>query len=219
MKTSLLPRLYASCGLACLALALPSLAQACSPISLQVDSVKAPVEGQIIQAISCRDVEGEQVFVETRVAGTMVGGKLQPTAVSFYQFTVTGKRTFNKRWQARDFLPAEPRNSKIQRATRLVVRDVDGDGVAEAFISYALPGQGSNSDDGKLLVFYKDHKFAIRGAVAASASDFSTRNLDAAFASLPASVQSYALGLWDTVALPRGFLPPGGMTVTQAPEH
>lgn len=207
-------------ALSLVVLAMPAHALACSPRSLPVDSVKAPVEGQVIQAFTCKDTDGDQVFVESRAAGGVVAGKPQPTALSFYKFTLNANGVLAKRWQARDFIPAEAtRNGKMLRTARFVVRDVDGDGSAEAFISYALPGLGSNPDDGKLLVFYKDRKFAIRGAVAAFASDFSTRTLDTAFASLPPAVQSYALGLWDTVALPRGFSPGGGMTVTQAPEH
>lgn len=206
-------------GMACLASTLPAYALACSPRSLPVDSVKAPVEGQVIQVFGCKDVEGEQIFVETRAPGGVIAGKQQPTALSFYKFTLNAAGAPAKRWQARDFIPADARLAKNTRNARFVVRDVDGDGAAEAFISYALPGLGSNPDDGKLLVFYKDRKFAIRGAVAASSSDFSTRNLDASFASLPPTVQSYALGLWDIVALPRGFNPGAGMTVTQAPEH
>ncbi len=211
--------LPASCLLTAVGLALSFQVQACSPSSLQADAVKAPVEGQIVQAVTCRDVDGEEVFVESRATGVVIAGKQQATALSFYKFTVGANGVYTKRWQARDFIPSDARGGKNARAARFVVKDVDGDGSAEAFISYALPGTSANPDEGKLLVFYKDRKYAIRGAVAAYSSDFSTRNLDSAFASLPPAIQSYALGLWDTVALPRGFLPPGGMTLTQAPEH
>jgi hypothetical protein len=200
-------------------MALPAHALACAPKALPAEAVKAPVEGQIVQAFGCKDAEGDQVFVETRMPGGVVAGKRQPMALSFYQFTMGANGVATRRWQARDFIPADAHPAKAQRNARFVVRDIDGDGTAEAFISYALPGQGSNPDEGKLLVFYKDRKFAIRGAVAATANDFSTRNLDAAFNALPPAVQSYALGLWDSVALPRGFNPGGGITVTQAPEH
>lgn len=214
-----LSSLTISCALLGLGLALSFQARACSPTNLQADTIKAPVEGQVIQAVTCRDVDGEEVFIESRATGSVIAGKQQATSLSFYKFTVGANGVYTKRWQARDFIPVDARNGKNSRPARFVVRDVDGDGLAEAFISYALPGNSANPDEGKLLVFYKDRKYAIRGAVAAYSSDFSTRNLDSAFASLPPAVQSYALGLWDTVALPRGFLPPGGMTVTQGPEH
>jgi hypothetical protein len=197
----------------------PAHAQACAPKALAAETVKAPVEGQIVQAFGCKDAEGDQVFIETRMPGGVVAGKRQPTALSFYQFTMGPNGTATRRWQARDFIPADLRPAKAPRNARFVVRDIDGDGAAESFISYALPGVSSNPDEGKLLVFYKDRKFAIRGAVAAASNDFSTRNLDATFNALPPAVQSYALGLWDSVALPRGFNPGGGITVTQAPEH
>ena len=83
-------------------------------------------------------------------------------------------------------------------------------------MSYALPGQGLNPDDGKLLVFYKDRKYAIRGAVASGPGDFGTRTMDPGFNALPAAVQTFALDLWDAVALPKG---PPPVTLSQARLH
>ena len=159
----------------------------------------------------CRDAEGEHLFVETRLQPArqlQPNGKPHVAELTFYKFT-NGPRGYAKRWQARDFVPLDDRllasagrNSRVSRANRFVISDVDGDGLAEAFMSYALPGHGQNPDEGKLLLFYKDRKYVIRGAVAAGPADFGSRTLDAGFSSLPQAVQSYALGLWDAVALP-----------------
>jgi hypothetical protein len=194
-------------------------AWACQTRAVPIEQVTAPVEGKVAQAFSCKDAEGEQLFVETRLPGNVVNGKLQPTAVSFYKFTLQANGKANKRWQARDFVPADSRLSRSPKVERFTAQDVDGDGVLEAFIAYSVPGQSGNPDEGKLLVFFKDRKYAVRGAVALAPDGFSTRTLDAAFATLPAAVQNHALGLWDTVALPQARQRSGGLTVSQGPLH
>lgn len=191
-------------------------AQACQPKPSSPQDLKLPVDGQVVQAFACKDAEGDHLFIESRAQPDAVKGKPQPLVLSFYKFTL-GAGSPQRRWLARDFIPAEearatPSNSPA-RSERLVVRDVDGDGVVEAFISYALPGRDGFISEGKLLVFYKDRKYAIRGAVAQRPDDFASRTLDPSFQTLPVSVQTFALTLWDQVALPRG---PGGVTVTQA---
>jgi hypothetical protein len=191
-------------------------AEACQAFNGPMETIKAPMEGKVAQAFNCKDAEGEHLFVETRLPGHLVNGKVQPTAVSFYKFTAQINGSYNKRWQARDFVPADSRLSRSTKVERFTARDVDGDGVLEAFIAYAVPGQTSNPDEGKLLVFYKDRKYAVRGAVALAPDGFSTRTLDPSFATLPVAVQSHALGLWDTVALPQQARQRGGsMTVSQ----
>lgn len=192
-------------------------AQGCQPRALTALPAKLPLEGQAVQAMACKDAEGEHLFIESRAQPEPVRGKPQPQVLSFYKFTLATGQTAHRRWQARDFLPADDgiRVGAItaSRADRFVVKDIDGDGLTEAFIAYALPGRAGAGSEGKLLVFYKDRKYAIRGAVAQGPDDFASRTLDPAFQTLPVSVQTFALGLWDQVAMPRG---PGGVAVTQA---
>lgn len=201
-----------------------ALAHACQIRPVQAQAVKAPVDGVIVQAFACKDAEGDHLFVESRQAGQSTQGKVAPAELSFYKFTSSGAG-YTKRWQARDFAPTDERSAssarsaRAPRTDRFIVRDVDGDGVVEAFISYTLPAQAPNPDDGKLLVYYKDRKFAIRGAVAQGPGDFGSRTLDAGFSVLPAPVQSYALSLWDSVALPKSLNATSGFNITQAPEH
>lgn len=196
-------------------------AQGCQPRALAALPAKLPVEGQAVQAIACKDAEGEHLYIESRAQPDPVRGKAQPQVLAFYKFTL-GTGQPQRRWQARDFLSADegPRGGTMtvstSRADRFVVKDIDGDGLAEAFIAYALPGRSGAGSEGKLLVFYKDRKYAIRGAVAQGPDDFASRTLDPSFQTLPLSVQTFALSLWDQVALPRG---PGGVTVTQATQQ
>lgn len=198
---------------------LSTSALACVMRSVPADSVKAPVDGRVVQAFTCKDADGEHLFIESRQAlSPPPGGRLPSLALSFYKFTLAASGGLLKRWQARDFVMQDdplplPRTARAPRVDRFVVRDVDGDGLAEAFVSYALPGQGLDPDDGKLLVFYKDRKYAIRGAVASGPADFGTRTMDPGFSALPSAVQTFALDLWDAVALPKG---PPPVTLSQA---
>lgn len=195
-------------------------AQSCQPRALIALPAKLPLEGQAVQAIACKDAEGEHLFIESRAQPEPLRGKPQPQVLSFYKFTLGAGQAAHRRWQARDFLPTDDgiRAGPIHtsRADRFVVKDIDGDGIAEAFIAYALPGRAGAGSEGKLLVFYKDRKYAIRGAVAQGPDDFASRTLDPSFQTLPLSVQTYALTLWDQVALPRSPIGPGGAGVIQA---
>jgi hypothetical protein len=190
-------------------------ASACQTRPVAVDQVKAPVEGKVAQAFACKDLEGEQLFIETRLAASVSNGKPQPTALTFYQFTLNAQGTLTRRWQARDFAPSDSRLSRSPQTSRFTARDVDGDGLAEAFIAYAMPGAAMGPDEGKLLVFHKDRKYAVRGVVALSPGGFSTRNIDPGFDMLPPAIQRHALQQWDALALPAG----SATTVTQSVSH
>lgn len=203
----------------------PALACAMRGVSTEaVEATGAPIEGRVVQAFSCKDAAGEHLFVEARqpAASPAAGSsaKAAPLSLSFYKYTLPAKGLPIKRWQARDFAPQEDalalggRHNRQPRVDRFVAQDVDGDGLAEAFVSYTLPGQGLNPDNGKLLVFYKDRKYAIRGAVATSLTEFSSRTVDPGFSALPVAVQAFALNLWDAVAMPKGHS--AGVLLSQA---
>src|SRR5690606_21121969 len=138
---------------------------ACAMRGVPTEAVKAPVDGRVVQAFTCKDAEGEHLFVEARQvpapATSGSTGKPSPVSLSFYKYTLPATGAPIRRWQARDFAPQDEaialavRGNRQPRVDRFVAQDVDGDGLAEAFISYTLPGQGLNPDDGKLLVFYK----------------------------------------------------------------
>lgn len=211
------PRFRLLIALMPLAVASPAVfAQGCQPRALTALPGNLQIEGQPAQALACKDAEGEHLFIESRAQPEPLRGKAQPQVLTFYKFTL-GTGAPQRRWQARDFLPPDDTvratPATPARADRFVVKDIDGDGVTEAFIAYSLPGRAGAGSEGKLLVFYKDRKYAIRGAVAQGPDDFASRTLDPAFQTLPASVQTFALSLWDQVAMPRG---PAGVAVTQA---
>jgi hypothetical protein len=183
---------------------------------------------QVTQAWTCTDSTGEQIIVASRQVST---GSIRGTQLAFYKL-VKAASGWKRVWQARDFQhdvnpPAREGLREVLSTVdkplagdTVVLKDVDGDGLAEVFIAYKLPGRTGEPDTGKLLVFYKDQKYAIRGAVARTSNDFGSRKLSDGFLNLPASVQKQALQLWDQFSTPAGHPSAPGhqlLLTTEAP--
>ena len=181
--------------------ALPLGAQACQTHPLPLDTVKVPVEGRVVRAFGCQDAQGEQVFVEARQPSP-AGARQPGVAITFSQYTLNAGGNAVRRWVARDFAPADSRLGRSPQVDRFTATDIDGDGLLDAFVAYSTATAPGAAEEGKLLVFHKDRKYAVRGTVALLPGDFSTRNMDPGFDTLPASVQRHALQLWDGMALP-----------------
>lgn len=187
---------------AILLFAIAGKASACTAVPLPLASVNdrlnMPLEGEISQAWACKDNAGEHIVLATRQTAPE---PLLGTQIQFSKFTRLPSG-WKRDWQARDFLLD---SSRISSSEIVLLKDVDGDGLAEVFIAYSLPGRTGEPDTGKLLVYVKDHKYAIRGAIARTASDFGSRKMDAAFLALPAPIQAQALQLWDRLSPPTGL--------------
>jgi hypothetical protein len=167
---------------------------------LQAD-LALPAEEVLEQAWRCVDQDGDHLVTVSRVRNP---GQ-RATQVLFTQRTRLNGH-WKKAWQARDFLvaPAEPTQSA---RNQVLLKDADGDGHMEAYIAYVLPGPSQSVDEGKLLVFSRGKKYAIRGAIPRSPDDFGSRQIGSAFQELPGTVQSQALSLWDQLSKPRPVVP------------
>jgi len=178
-------------------------ATACTAVPLPLASVNdrlnMPIEGEVSQAWACKDSAGEHVVLATRQTAPE---PLHGTQIQFSKFTKSGA-SWKRDWLARDFLMDGGSGSSNATSSEIILlKDADGDGLAEVFIAYSLPGRAGEPDTGKLLIFYKGHKSAIRGAIARTAADFGSRKMDVGFQALPSAVQSQALQLWDRLSLP-----------------
>lgn len=163
------------------------------------DSLELPKGSRVTQAWSCKDKLGEQLVLATLSTNSQPLPPSQSEAeLTFLKFRQT-PLGWKRDWQARDFLHDQP----AQRTNELILLgDYDGDGQADVFLAYAIPGLPAEPDEGKLLVFYKDQKYAIRGAVARTPSDFGSRKLSANFLTLPQAIQTQAFRLWDKLNSP-----------------
>ena len=198
MKSTRIPRVIQALRSLALVLSLGPVATwalACQPLTpIEAAEVQAPYVGQIVQAYTCQDREGSHLFMATSVPLLATNPAAGAAEVHFYKYTGN-----TKRWEARDFVPGAGAGIRIQKFEML---DLDRDGNSEAYISYQLNSATANPDEGKLLVFFKDRKHAIRGAIARLPDDYASRNMDIAFAALPSSVRDHALGMWDNLSLP-----------------
>ncbi len=173
--------------LACTARALP-LASLNETLGLRT-------EGHVTQAWACKDASGDHVLMAARLASP---NPQLATQLSFVKQTRTPSG-WKKDWQARDFLAA---TTNLIAPELMLIKDVDGDSLADVFIAYTLPGPDKTTDEGKLLVFYKDKKYAIRGVIARTPDDFGSRKVSDNFLTLPQPIQAQALQLWDKLSTP-----------------
>ena len=146
----------------------------------QVAETRATVVGGVLKAYACRDPEGRHLFLASGIPQLKSVPDAGSTEVHFYKYTQSGD-TWTKKWEARDFLLGA--GSGIDVAN-FEVQAADGGASSVAYMAYRLRTAGVPTEEAKLLVFYKDRKFAVRGAIARSADDFASRNIDAGFSAL-----------------------------------
>ncbi len=177
----------------------------CPEQSLDLTPLQAelalPADEVLEQAWRCVDQDGEHLVTVSRVRNP---GQ-RATQVLFTQRTRLNGH-WKKAWQARDFLLA-PMDPTQRARNQVLLKDADGDGRMEAYIAYVLPGASQSVDEGKLLVFSRGKKYAIRGAIPRGPDDFGSRQIGSAFLELPGTVQSQALSLWDQLSKPRPWVP------------
>jgi hypothetical protein len=195
----MMTRIWPILVFACLLVSSLAPAQACTavpwPLTSAADRLGLSLDGQVRQAWSCRDAQGEHVVLTMQLP-TADGTHSQ---IQFVKYSKVGSR-WKRDWLARDFLPIA--SVSTPPVEIVLLKDVDGDGVAETFVAYTLPGRVGEPDTGKLLVYYKDRKYAIRGAVARTADDFGSQKVDEDFETLPAAVRAQAFQLWDRLSQP-----------------
>ncbi len=181
-------------ALAAPSMAAPASAQAIAPEALAALGIK--VEGQVTQAWAFKDDAGEHLVVASHMASPDRQLGIQ---LSLVKLTKGGSR-WKQDWQARDF-HLDPKHT-ASSSESVTIKDADGDGLADVFIAYTLPGLNTTSNEGKLLVYHKDLKYSIRGTIARTPDDFGSRNISANYPMLPAAVQALGLQIWDQISLP-----------------
>lgn len=159
---------------------------------LKPNEVDLGYTGKLIKAYECWDKEGVHLYVASGLQTRKFGDSGFHTELHFYKATNDHGGLIN-RWEARDMGEGLVEASFRQ----FLVKDVDGDSISEAFISYELNGDGLDPDTRKVLVFYKNKKYAIRGRIAKQEEDQTTRSTDFDFDTLPVAVRKQALQMWD----------------------
>lgn len=184
-----------------------SHARACAARPIPLDSLAGkldlPKQAWLTQAWSCRDTQGEELVIAAHAPAIAQKNSAHPGEELLFQKYRQTSSGWKKDWQARDFLGPTLTRHANSHAELILMGDFDHDGLADVFIAYSLPGQPVPPDEGKLLVFHKDQKYALRGAIARSRDDFGSRKITSHFLTLPQTLQDQALRLWDKLNTPR----------------
>jgi hypothetical protein len=110
------------------------------------------------------------------------------------------------RWKMKDLLEDDERS--IWFFTRYInPRDIDGDGYVDPLIIYGTSPKEDGSDHRrlKMLLYYRYSKVAIR-AVTGTLDVERSVQYDAAFHTLPPSIQSYMKRLLQQISKDQGFI-------------
>lgn len=178
-----------------LLIAFNTSASECQKIDIKhINALKITYSGSPKTIFQYKDKTGIHIFM----ASTFTQGKFAEvdykSEVYFYKFTQKNG-VYIKQWEAKDF------GSSLVDVVfhRFVALDADDDNEVEAFAFYSLNPDGLDADTVKLLINYKNTKYAIRGAFAKEEGDFDVRSTDAMFKQLPKKVREYAYRMWDEI--------------------
>lgn len=165
----------------------------------QAADPRLELSGDVLKAYSCVDREGEHLLIATGTPLRKAFPSAGSSEVHFYKFS-QGGNGWTKRWEVRDWVTGTA-NAGIA-VDQFEAQTIDRGESTAAYIAYRIYAAGAAPEDGKLFVFYKDKKHAVRGTVARTVEDYASRSPDAAFLTLPPAIQEHALSMWDKLSLP-----------------
>jgi hypothetical protein len=161
---------------------------------------KAPIpvkfEGKVQECYEYKDAAGQHLLLAT---ATGKGKNFFCTAYTM----VNG--AYTQDWQIKDF--AESEIGMADDYTKFV--DIDKDGVYETIIVYSYwtekPKEKFVGTTWKLLLHYKNKKYAVRAYEPDSDSDEPELKMDKSFDELPKAVKAYVTKYWDKLATDQRF--------------
>ncbi|MFZ0872875.1 MAG: hypothetical protein WAM90_19330 [Rhodanobacter sp.] len=153
--------------------------------------------GKLLKAMHYRDPDGSsRVFA---FGGEYGGSQIAPKDMSSLHAygLLEDHGGFLTRWEIKEtsgpVCAIEPLNDRIG------VQDPLGDGQALVLVAYYMACDGLDPTDVKLIMVYKDHKYAIRGQLPNQPGDELSRKASTNFTELPPRVQKFAWDYWATV--------------------
>jgi len=161
---------------------------------------KAPIpvkfEGKVQECYEYKDAAGQHLLLAT---ATGEGKNFFCTAYT----KING--AYAQDWQIKDF--AESEIGMADDYTKFV--DIDKDGVYETIIVYSYwtekPKEKFVGITWKLLLHYKNNKYAVRAYEPDSDSDEPELKMDKSFDELPKAVKAYVTKYWDKLATDQRF--------------
>ena len=151
-------------------------------------------KGKPVDVREINDSEGRHVVVLSKVEDKTMGEQGYQSEIFAYKYTyINGE--YKKNWEIKEFNPSAL--VTVDFLDQLQIADIDKDGIAETVFVYEIAPDGLDPITLKLMLHYKDSKYAIRGEIPQQDSDEYRKKVDPSFDHLPASVKTYALKFWD----------------------
>jgi hypothetical protein len=158
-------------------------------------TIPVKFEGKVQECYEYKDAAGLHLFLAT---ATGEGKNFFGTAYTL----VNG--IYVQDWQIKDYSSDEV--GMADDYTKIV--DIDKDGVYETIIVYQYPTENDkyNGTTWKMLLHYKNKKYAIRGHQKDSDYDEPEVTMDKSFDTLPKSVKDYVMHYWNKLAKDQGAM-------------
>jgi hypothetical protein len=152
-------------------------------------TIPVKYEGKVEECYEYKDAAGLHLFLATSTAG---GKYFLGTCYT----QINGN--YVQDWQIKDYSSLEV--AMADDYTKIV--DIDGDGVYETIIVYEYPTENNKygGTTWKLLLHYKNQKYAIRAHQKDSDYDEEQLSMDKSFDTLPKSVKIYVMKYWNKLA-------------------
>jgi hypothetical protein len=158
-------------------------------------TIPVKFEGKVQECYEYKDAAGLHLFLATATVG---GKNFLATAYTL----VNG--TYVQDWQIKDYSSLEV--GMADDYTKIV--DIDKDGIYETIIVYQYPTENNkyNGTTWKMLLHYKNKKYAVRGHQKDSDYDHPEVTMDKSFDTLPKSVKDYVIRYWNKLANDQGAM-------------
>lgn len=150
--------------------------------------------GNAIKAYEIVDKSGHYVMVFSKLETGKIGENGYLSEFRAYKY-IEDHGGYLLKWEIKDF-GGNALCSPYFDPKNLSVVDIDKDGLAETMFLYQIACDGLDPDVTKLLLHYKNKKYAIRGEVPKEDGKV-VKNMDKSFDTLPPAVKKYASDFWD----------------------
>jgi len=169
------------------------------PDASELEQVKSGwfAQGKLLKAIRYRDADGSvRIFAVGGAYGDTGLGQKVLNHLHAYNFTERDGQ-LQLKWQIKE--SAEMLSSIDPHIKDVVVLDPGNDGIALVLLPYEIGVDGLDPNTAKLIAYYGDKKYAIRGSLPKEDGDEPSVKPDSSVATLPAPVQKAMWQLWKKV--------------------
>jgi len=168
------------------------------PDASELEQVKSGwfAQGNLLKAIRYRDADGSvRIFAVGGTYGDMAGFKVMKHLNAYNFIELDGQ--LQLKWQVKE--SAEILSNIALHIKDVTVLDPGKDGIALVLLPYTVGVDGLDPDTVKLIAYYGDKKYAIRGSLPKEEGDEPSAKPEPSVASLPAAVQKTMWQVWKNV--------------------